>query len=51
VPRPQAEVRGINVNALGFAGSLFVKTEEQFQALQELGPVELLRQVTSVKMR
>ena len=46
VPRPQAEVRGINVNALGFAGSLFVKTEEQFQALQELGPVELLRQVT-----
>jgi len=46
VPRPQAEVRGINVNALGFAGSLFVKTEEQFQALQALGPVELLRQVT-----
>ncbi len=46
VPRTQAEVRGINVNALGFAGSLFVKTEEQFQALQELGPVELLRQVT-----
>jgi ATP adenylyltransferase len=51
VPRTQAEVQGINVNALGFAGSLFVKTEEQFQALQELGPVELLRQVTSIRMR
>jgi len=51
VPRTQAEVRGINVNALGFAGSLFVKTEEQFQALQELGPVELLNQVTSIRMR
>jgi len=51
VPRPQAEVRGINVNALGFAGSLFVKTEEQFQALQELGPVELLNQVASIRMR
>jgi ATP adenylyltransferase len=51
VPRSQAEVRGINVNALGFAGSLFVKTEEQFQGLQELGPQELLRQVASIKMR
>jgi ATP adenylyltransferase len=51
VPRPLAEVRGINVNALGFAGSLFVKTEEQFQALQELGPVELLNQVASIRMR
>lgn len=51
VPRSQAEVQGINVNALGFAGSLFVKTEEQFQQLQELGPMELLGQVASIKMR
>ncbi|HEX8437779.1 ATP adenylyltransferase [Archangium sp.] len=45
VPRAHAEVEGINVNALGFAGSLLVKTEEQFQRLQQLGPLELLRQV------
>ncbi|HEX8825450.1 MAG TPA: ATP adenylyltransferase [Archangium sp.] len=51
VPRSQAEAEGINVNALGFAGSLFVKTEEQFQRLQALGPVELLRQVASIRMR
>ncbi|PTL75259.1 ATP adenylyltransferase [Vitiosangium sp. GDMCC 1.1324] len=46
VPRSCAETHGINVNAMGFAGSLLVKTPEQFQKLQELGPLELLRQVT-----
>jgi sulfate adenylyltransferase (ADP) / ATP adenylyltransferase len=48
VPRAQAEVEGINVNALGFAGSLLVKNPEQLQRLQELGPMELLRQVAPV---
>ncbi|MFY0565400.1 ATP adenylyltransferase family protein [Archangium lansingense] len=45
VPRAKAESHGINVNAMGFAGSLLVKTQEQLQRLQELGPLELLRQV------
>ncbi|HEX5754242.1 MAG TPA: ATP adenylyltransferase [Archangium sp.] len=45
VPRARAESHGINVNAMGFAGSLLVKNQEQLQKLQELGPLELLRQV------
>jgi ATP adenylyltransferase len=45
VPRALAEVQGINVNAMGFAGSLLVKTPEQLQQLQSMGPMALLRQV------
>ena len=47
VPRARAESHGINVNAMGFAGSLLVKNPEQLQRLQELGPLELLKQVAS----
>ncbi|MET0402112.1 MAG: hypothetical protein ABW123_06890 [Cystobacter sp.] len=36
----------MNVNAMGFGGSLLVKTEEQFQQLRQRGPMELLREVT-----
>ncbi|WP_395850685.1 ATP adenylyltransferase [Cystobacter fuscus] len=46
VPRACAESQGINVNAMGFGGSLLVKTEQQRQQLEEQGPMELLRQVT-----
>jgi ATP adenylyltransferase len=49
VPRPRAEALGININALGFAGSLLVKTPEQFQQVQTLGPLELLRQVSPAR--
>lgn len=45
VPRAIAEVQGINVNAMGFAGSLLVKTQEQLQLLEAMGPMALLRQV------
>ncbi|RYZ41662.1 MAG: ATP adenylyltransferase [Myxococcaceae bacterium] len=48
VPRSRAEHLGINVNALGFAGSLLVRTPEQFDAVAALGPLELLRQVTGL---
>jgi len=34
------------VNAMGFGGSLLVKTAEQRQHLEQQGPMELLRQVT-----
>ncbi len=51
VPRPRAEAHGINVNAMGFAGSLLVKTQEQLQQLQELGSLELLRQVSQASIR
>ena len=46
VPRARAESHGINVNAMGFGGSLLVKTQEQCRQLEALGPLELLRQVT-----
>jgi ATP adenylyltransferase len=49
VPRPRAEALGININALGFAGSLLVKTPEQLQQVQTLGPLELLRQVAPAR--
>lgn len=45
VPRARAEAEGINVNAMGFAGSLLVKTDAQLQRLQALGPMTLLGQV------
>lgn len=48
VPRCRAEHLGVNVNALGFAGSLLVRTPEQFDAVAALGPLELLRQVAGV---
>ncbi|RKH17306.1 ATP adenylyltransferase [Corallococcus sp. CA047B] len=48
VPRSRAEHLGVNVNALGFAGSLLVRTPEQFDAVATLGPLELLRQVTGL---
>ena len=46
VPRACAEVHGINVNAMGFGGSLLVKTPEQRERLEQMGPMALLRQVT-----
>ena len=48
VPRSRAEHLGVNVNALGFAGSLLVRTPEQFNAVAALGPLELLRQVAGL---
>lgn len=45
VPRSHAECQGINVNAMGFAGSLLVRTQEQFEQLRALGPMALLGEV------
>ena len=45
VPRLTEAWTGISVNALGFAGSLFVRDQEQKTALKELGPMELLCRV------
>jgi ATP adenylyltransferase len=46
VPRACAATLGINVNAMGFAGSLLVKTPEQLQHVQSQGALAVLRQVT-----
>lgn len=45
IPRCQAEFAGISINALGFAGSLFVKDQEQLAVLRRWGPLAALRAV------
>lgn len=45
IPRTRESHHGISVNALGFAGSLFVNGKTQRDALLALGPFALLRGV------
>jgi len=46
VPRSQERVEGISINALGFAGSLFVRDAAQMQVIERLGPMAALQRVT-----
>ncbi|KON79926.1 DUF4922 domain-containing protein [Azoarcus sp. PA01] len=45
VPRSREQHEGISVNALGFAGSLFVRRPEQIDVVRRLGPLHLLAAV------
>ncbi len=45
VPRSQESFQSISVNSLGFAGSFFVRNEQQKQILQKSGPLHVLSQV------
>ncbi|WP_341316605.1 phosphorylase [Paraburkholderia sp. IMGN_8] len=45
VPRSVERVEGISVNALGFAGSLFVRDAAQMQVIKSLGPMSVLERV------
>lgn len=45
IPRRQADFAGIAINALGFAGSLFVKDRKQLTLLHRQGPLAALRVV------
>lgn len=45
LPRSRESARGISVNGLGFAGSLFVRSEQELARLRELGPASILRDV------
>jgi sulfate adenylyltransferase (ADP) / ATP adenylyltransferase len=45
VPRSEERADGISVNALGFAGSFFVRDAAQLQALKSLGPMTALARV------
>ncbi|MEF1435428.1 hypothetical protein QWU86_11430, partial [Neisseria gonorrhoeae] len=45
VPRTLERVEGISVNALGFAGSLFVRDTAQMQIVRRLGPMTVLERV------
>jgi ATP adenylyltransferase len=45
VPRSAERVDGVAVNALGFAGSLFVRDAAQMDVIERLGPMTVLRRV------
>lgn len=49
VPRSREDFQGISVNALGFAGALLVRDEEQRRRLKEAGPLTVLGQVGIVR--
>ncbi|WP_321801256.1 ATP adenylyltransferase family protein [Caballeronia sp. J97] len=46
VPRSVSHVEGVAVNALGFAGSLFVRDDAQRDVIETLGPMKLLASAT-----
>lgn len=46
VPRARESWNSIAVNALGFAGALLVRSEDEWSQLERLGPMRLLREVT-----
>ncbi len=43
VPRARERVENISINALGFAGSLFVRDAREMAKLERLGPMTMLR--------
>jgi sulfate adenylyltransferase (ADP) / ATP adenylyltransferase len=45
VPRSRACFESIPVNALGFAGSLFVRSQEDLERVRAVGPMHVLRAV------
>lgn len=45
IPRVKEEFASISINSLGFAGSLFVRDEEQMQILKNHGPMNMLQNV------
>lgn len=45
IPRSRERHAEISVNALGFAGSLFVRHPEQIETVRRLGPLRLLAEV------
>ncbi|MFM0174279.1 ATP adenylyltransferase family protein [Paraburkholderia sediminicola] len=45
VPRLEERVEGVSINALGFAGSLFVRDAAQMEVIERLGPMAALQRV------
>ena len=45
VPRSREHCEAVSVNALGYAGSLFVRNDEQLATVKRVGPMSLLRAV------
>jgi ATP adenylyltransferase len=46
VPRRQERYESISVNALGFAGSLYVRNSAELALVRRAGPLNVLRAVT-----
>jgi ATP adenylyltransferase len=46
IPRSKEAEQELSVNALGFAGTLLVKNQEQLKQLDSIGCLELLKAVT-----
>ena len=49
VPRSAECFHAISVNALGFAGSLFVRGQEQKEIVSRYGPIKVLQHVTNAR--
>jgi len=49
VPRAAEFYKSISVNALGFAGSLFVRNEREMEIIRRHGPMEILTKVVTEK--
>jgi len=47
VPRSRECVEGISINALAFAGSVFVRDAAQMRTVEKLGPMNLLRRAAA----
>jgi len=47
VPRLREQYNGVSVNALGFAGSLFVRDDGEMETFRRAGPMAVLRAVSS----
>ena len=47
VPRSRERFDSISINALAFAGSLFVKDAAQLERVRQAGPIAILREVSS----
>ncbi|MEM5365450.1 DUF4922 domain-containing protein [Paraburkholderia azotifigens] len=45
VPRSMERVEGVSVNALGFAGSLFVRDAAHLELIERIGPMNVLQRV------
>ncbi|MGH8185202.1 MAG: hypothetical protein ACREUC_01455 [Steroidobacteraceae bacterium] len=49
VPRQCEDFKGVPINALGFAGSLFVRDEKQFTSIVDAGPMAALAAVSGLR--
>lgn len=49
IPRSQESFESIAINSLGFAGTMFVRSDRQMQILKEWGPMSVLSQVAILR--